>query len=1588
MSTTISEIHDQLNAVSPGSSLVLDQTFLGESIFRALQQHFPQATYRVHTIMGLEDSVEQGIPTLRFLGILETFLEKSDVAANFLFIELEGEVHLLLDSPIGESSFFTFADIVSPVSEEDFDREEFVNLYLVDLSLGDSARSLFSTISHSDTAPDSNNSYPTELGSNLLPPGLERGINLGVSGTPIEGLATFFQGTLGFTSFAFQAAPPQCKGLVYYEGETGRFRYSYPVESVISLPSLEHIAVYFLEIGLEFPLVNTGEFYPQIIWEGNLRIGKSSDALQLRIGAFFDLYHKVLAIECRDFPGFLDFLEKAAIEGVKDLLISPFDSIFNIRLSLLRLAFDLKSPILSEVSLRLTCDPIVIIENILEFQPAFNLEIGHPFDSDYRDIRGEFEGHWEVAEKQLLTSISFPRLSIYAGLAEGETMDTTALTAWLKKHADLPDEFFPSVTFHRLALKGKIRQKSFSFDLEAATNWEIGPLEVEKIQFQMSMTHDGANYQKSFYLSADLKIDSVHIYLSAEYQTGEGFRFRGSSGQGEEIKVGQMLDSLIAKMGAEDHSLPDAIRKLTMRNLLVRFDTKGNYEFSIVTALELEGKEFSLYVYLRKSVEGENKKWEVVGSLYLGIGVELAVAFSKDKDSTAVIGTLTPVEPLEFDSERLIGFISPDKAKIVPFNVGISLRGLLLGMQSKSADTQPPPKTTEKEYLFRLLFDLDFSMKDFPLVGEMLKDIRFTNGQLLAADKNWEANDVAVLNDLIGLLGENAPAPLETPQQSTATTGISRGISLSGTFQVSEALHFPLFLNFAGSDSITEQQTGASGGRLQGNSETQRAEETGGTQKSSSDKESDNKQTATPDQRSQSKINKVFSAVKLKKVSLIFQKGRLGFKLTGGLSLAVLEFELIGLQVTVPQSVLNDPSDLNDIEFGLDGFGAAIQKGPMSIMGAFMHIEHPTKKEKDKGETKEYDEYAGVIQVQLTKLGLAGLGSYAKFKDADGEEHTSLFLFVALSFPIPVHPSLLITGMSLGFGLHRDAIAPKLEDVLTYPLVQMAVTPPPPMDIEQILASMNQYFPVTTDQYFVVAGIKFKAFSLVDTLAMLLVKFGRSFEINLIGISSVFFPKAAFIELAWTARFVPDTGYLFIGGQLTNRSFLLIPEVRLTGGFAVAAWMKGIHAGDFVVSVGGYHPRFKVPSHYPKHIPRLGISFYLDPVTIKGGVYFAITPECLMMGGFLDASLDEGWIEAHLKIHMDAIIHFEPFHYDVVVGVDASVKATIGVGIFSKTFNLHLHIDCHIWGPEFSGTASLDVGPKTFEVEFGAGSSVRALPISWKAFKSKFLQSEENTNTYKDSKVCTASISKGLLQKKIHESKEIYIVDPKQLEIEVKSLIPLTNGKTNSNLGIAPMDLRGSSFSSNQTVTISKAGESKNHFHFIDKTPLDEVISEDLRKEYPSVDELLHKEPGVVSEGDTLNSFLKKCSTEVIIVQKVNDAVPKGIWGTEGLGSSKVPNGDPMLVDAPTGSLFTAPPDKETEESHEIDKESFKYNTDAFELLDKISTVKMTGISKENDFRDKPGNSFFEFTGLDEADVVTLEKKYLLHEDLVECKFA
>ena len=277
--------------------------------------------------------------------------------------------------------------------------------------------------------------------------------------------------------------------------------------------------------------------------------------------------------------------------------------------------------------------------------------------------------------------------------------------------------------------------------------------------------------------------------------------------------------------------------------------------------------------------------------------------------------------------------------------------------------------------------------------------------------------------------------------------------------------------------------------------------------------------------------------------------------------------------------------------WGVDLGGLAIgaEIGPLSISGGLL-----------KSGSGDNVEYLGML---LGRFGVYGLTIYGGYGKTNGV--VSFFAVGAVVGPIGGVPAFFVTGIGGGFGINRALIVPTdLSQFADYPLIKAldvaATSSPDPM---QELRQLGQFFPPQPGHFWFAAGLSFTSFALVDGIAVVAVQLGDGFEFDLLGLARMALPRPQFaivsIEIALVVRVSSKEGVIWVQGQLTDNSWLLYPDVRLTGGFAYVIWFSGPHRGEFVLTMGGFHPDFHRDG-YPQ-VPRLGLQWRCGPIVVKGG---------------------------------------------------------------------------------------------------------------------------------------------------------------------------------------------------------------------------------------------------------------------------------------------------------------------------------------------------------------------------------------------------
>jgi hypothetical protein len=440
----------------------------------------------------------------------------------------------------------------------------------------------------------------------------------------------------------------------------------------------------------------------------------------------------------------------------------------------------------------------------------------------------------------------------------------------------------------------------------------------------------------------------------------------------------------------------------------------------------------------------------------------------------------------------------------------------------------------------------------------------------------------------------------------------------------------------------------------------------------------------------------------------------------GGLSILGLAIDVeelsVGANWPPPGPALTDP---HAWRIDLTGLAVGYSGGSVSLAGALRKRGSPP-------------DYTGVLIAHLGPYGLTAFGGYGQFTGPDGAKYTALFVIAGITAPIGGPPAFFVTGLGGGAGINRQLVLPAtLDDFPNYPLVA-ALDPHSTLasDPEKALDELSAAFPPERGNFWFAAGVSFTSFALVDVTAVIAVSVGDGFQVALLGLGRMALPTTyaplAQVELAMQARFSTKEGALVVQAQLTQNSWLLTPDCRLTGGFAYASFFgANPNAGQTVVSIGGYHPDFHHVG-YPV-VPRVGYVWSVASVlTISGQSYFALTSEAIMAGTQFTAALDLGFLWASLSMGIDAIVYFDPFSFDATgyASIAAGVTISVDLGFFGTitvSLSFHLGAQVTVHGPDFSGSASIDLDVTSATIAFGSGHDNSTHQLSWADFSAKYL---------------------------------------------------------------------------------------------------------------------------------------------------------------------------------------------------------------------------------------------------------------------------
>lgn len=912
-----------------------------------------------------------------------------------------------------------------------------------------------------------------------------------------------------------------------------------------------------------------------------------------------------------------------------------------------------------------------------------------------------------LADARITATIRYPEKTVALDLDPATALDINQFMGCFAKGATLPGNSTLSIT--QLSALADIPNSSYTLSCQAEGQLNILPkFHIDSLELAVDYRSSALD---SFQFGAVFTIAGAQLYLSALW-SATTWTLSGGTWQNQNIDLTNLVGELL---NIFDVALPATLPHFILTNLELANYTTHNNAFAFTAAVNSVIDDDPILKKITGNLDitysgTPDKSWSgtIQGTIQLGENLlTVAYDFKKAKVLTLSWEITAAGHPVGLvDLCQWLAIPPPP----IPADLDLGLKKLAasydltnhcLVMTADSANYgQAALVALKKNNTWGLFFGVavkqTLNLGNLPLIDDVLgpddtvaiQDIHFAIATLTLDEKADQAT-IAAINSQIQAQGTGYPT---IPEK-----GIAPGVNLSMVFAAgSYTTPLELSMNTASQGAMTTLPLladAASGGGTVANA-------TG----------SDGTVWYT--------LQKTFGPVSFQKVGIRYKESVLYVLMNAALGAGGLTISVAGLGMGSPLTTFSP-------EFTIDGIAIDFASGPVSISGGLQGTLAPIN-------------FNGELSLRISQYSIGALGGYTQIQG-----QPSFFLYAMMGAPLGGPPCFFVTGLAAGFGYNRTLVIPDISGVADFPLVQwaMGTNNPPGMDpggdigkqVTQVLDTLTQTGVVAPSlgDYWLALGIRFTSYELLHSFALLTMSFGTRFEVDLLGLSTLAIPASepvAMAELALKVSFSPDDGLMAIQGQLTPRSYILSKDCHLTGGFAFYLWFSGPHQGEFLVTLGGFGPRYQPPSYYPL-VPSLGINWQVDAnLTIKGDLYYALTSKAVMAGGGMSAVWSSGPIKAWFSVQADFLMVFTPFHYYMGASVQLGASCRINLLFTHITISIHLGVGLEIWGPEFSGRARVDLSIVSFTISFGGSGKNTQTTVSWNDFVQQLLPKPQSTS--------------------------------------------------------------------------------------------------------------------------------------------------------------------------------------------------------------------------------------------------------------------
>jgi hypothetical protein len=312
-------------------------------------------------------------------------------------------------------------------------------------------------------------------------------------------------------------------------------------------------------------------------------------------------------------------------------------------------------------------------------------------------------------------------------------------------------------------------------------------------------------------------------------------------------------------------------------------------------------------------------------------------------------------------------------------------------------------------------------------------------------------------------------------------------------------------------------------------------------------------------------------------------------------------------------------------------------------------------------------EYAGALELALFQVVTIKAIGIITTKMPDGSKGFSLLIIMSVEFGTGIQLGFGFTLLAVGglLGLNRTMNLQALAEGIRSGAIESVMFP---QDIianaPKIISDLRTFFPPYQDRFLIGPMVKIGW----GTPTLISLSLGIIIEIPgniaIVGILQVALPTrdAALIKLQvnfiGAIEFDKKRVWFFAALFDSRVLFLTIEgEMGLLMAFGDDA--------NFVVSVGGFHPRF-LPPPLPFPSPRrIAINILNTPVArVRVEGYFAVTSNTVQFGASVEIFFGFDILNVQGHLGFDALFQFSPFYFIIEISASFSVKV-FGAGLFS-----------------------------------------------------------------------------------------------------------------------------------------------------------------------------------------------------------------------------------------------------------------------------------------------------------------------------------